>query len=58
MPELAAFGPRMPMLGAEQVLFFANDNVEPFERQVIEDPVLPRSGWRKLPPILQAAEPW
>jgi arginase len=25
------------MLRAEQVLFFANDNVEPFERQVIED---------------------
>jgi arginase len=37
LPELAAFGPRVPMLQAEQVLFFANDNVEPFERQIIED---------------------
>jgi arginase len=36
MAELAALGPRMPMLRPEQVLFFANDNVEPFERQVIE----------------------
>ena len=36
VPELAAVGPRVPMLRAEQVLFFANDNVEPFERQVIE----------------------
>ena len=34
--ELAALGPRDPMLRPEQVLFFANDNVEPFERQVIE----------------------
>lgn len=25
------------MLRPEQVLFFANDNVEPFERQIIED---------------------
>jgi arginase len=37
VPELASFGPRVPMLGAEQVLFFAHDNVEPFERQIIED---------------------
>jgi arginase len=37
LPELAALGPRVPMLRAEQVLFFANDNVEPFERQIIED---------------------
>jgi arginase len=37
VPELAAFGPRVPMLRAEQVLFFANDNVEPFERQIIGD---------------------
>jgi arginase len=36
-PELAALGSRMPMLRPEQVLFFANDNVEPFERQVIEE---------------------
>ena len=37
VPELAALGPRVPMLRSEQVLFFANDNVEPFERQVIEE---------------------
>lgn len=37
VPELADLGPRMPMLGPEQVLFFANDNVEPFERQVIDE---------------------
>jgi arginase len=36
VPKLAALGPRMPMLRPEQVLFFANDNVEPFERQLIE----------------------
>ena len=36
VPELAAVGPRVPMLRPEQVLFFANDNVGPFERQVIE----------------------
>jgi len=36
-PELAALGPRMPMLHPEQVLFYANDNLEPFERQVIEE---------------------
>lgn len=36
VPELAALGPRVPMLRSEQVLFFANDNVEPFERRVIE----------------------
>jgi arginase len=37
MPELADLGSRVPMLRAEQVLFFASDNVEPFERQIIED---------------------
>ena len=37
VPELAKLGPRVPMLRPEQILFFANDNVEPFERQVIED---------------------
>lgn len=37
VPELAALGPRAPMLRPEQVLFFAHDNVEPFERQLIED---------------------
>jgi arginase len=34
--ELATLGPRAPMLRPEQVLFFANDNVEPFERQLID----------------------
>jgi arginase len=37
VPDLAALGPRMPMLHPDQVLFFANDNVEPFERQVIDE---------------------
>ena len=37
VPELAGLGPRVPMLRAEQVLFFANDNMEPFERQIIEN---------------------
>jgi arginase len=37
VPELAAFGPRVPMLRPEQVLFFANDNMEPSERQIIEE---------------------
>lgn len=36
-PDLAALRPRMPMLHPDQVLFFANDNVEPFERQVIDE---------------------
>jgi arginase len=37
LPELATLGPRVPMLRPEQVLFFANDNIEPFERQVIDE---------------------
>jgi arginase len=37
VPELAGLGPRVPMLRPEQVLFFANDNVEPSERRLIED---------------------
>jgi arginase len=37
VPELAALGPRVPMLRPDQVLFFATDNVEPFERQVIQE---------------------
>jgi arginase len=37
VPELAALGPRVPMLRPEQVLFFADDNVEPFERRIIEE---------------------
>jgi arginase len=35
-PELVALGPRVPLLTGEQVLFFANDNVEPFEQQLIK----------------------
>jgi len=35
--ELAGLGPRKPMLTPEQVLFFANDNSKPFEREIIED---------------------
>ena len=37
VPEIAGLGPRVPMLHPEQVLFFANDNIEPFERQLIDD---------------------
>jgi len=37
VPELVALGPRAPMLGPEQVLLFATDNVEPFERRVIDE---------------------
>lgn len=36
VPELVRLGSRVPMLQPQQVHFFANDNVEPFERQVIE----------------------
>lgn len=36
VPELAALGPPVPMLRPDQVLYFANDNVEPFERAVID----------------------
>jgi arginase len=36
-PQLAGLGPRLPLLRPEQVLFFANDNVEPFERRIIEE---------------------
>jgi arginase len=37
VPELARLASRTPMLRPEQVLFFGNDNVEPFERQLIEE---------------------
>ena len=37
VPDLAALGPKTPMLGADQVLYFANDNSLPFERAVIEE---------------------
>jgi arginase len=36
LPELAGLGPRVPMLNPEQLLLFGNDNVEAFERQVID----------------------
>jgi arginase len=36
VPELVALGPRVPLLTGEQVLFLGNDNVEPFERQLIK----------------------
>ena len=35
-PELTRLGPRAPMLRPDQVHFFANDNVKPFEREVID----------------------
>jgi arginase len=34
--ELTGLGPRAPMLRPDQVLFFANDNVKPFERRIID----------------------
>jgi arginase len=37
VPALANLGPRVPMLRPEQILFFGNDNSEPFERQLMED---------------------
>jgi arginase len=37
VPELSTLGPCVPMLRPGQVLFFANDNVEPFERQVVDE---------------------
>lgn len=37
VPALTAVGPRVPMLRPEQVLFFATDNIEPFERRVIDE---------------------
>jgi arginase len=36
LPELRSLGRSVPMLRPDQVLFFANDNVEPFERQLID----------------------
>lgn len=37
VPGLVGFGPRVPMLRPDQVLFFADDNSKPFERKIIED---------------------
>jgi arginase len=36
VPELVAIGPWVPLLSGSQVLFFGSDNVEPFERRLIE----------------------
>jgi arginase len=37
LEELVSIGPRAPLLRPEQVHYFACDNVEPFERQLIRD---------------------
>lgn len=37
LPELASLGSQQPLLRPEQVMFFAHDNVEPFERQIIAE---------------------
>jgi arginase len=36
LPELARIGPRVPLLRGEQILFFADDNSKPFEREIIQ----------------------
>jgi arginase len=35
--KLCGIGPCIPLLQADQLLFFGNDNVEPCERKLIED---------------------
>src|SRR5687768_904028 len=37
LPELTGLRPHVPMLRPEQILFFANENSQPFERQIIEE---------------------
>lgn len=37
LEELVALGPRAPLLRPDQLLYFAIDNVEPFERQLIRE---------------------
>jgi arginase len=37
VPELVQLGSRIPLLHPHQILFFGNDNVEPFERRIIEE---------------------
>jgi arginase len=37
VPQLVKLGPRAPLLGPEQILFFANDNIKPFEREIIQE---------------------
>jgi arginase len=36
LTELTSLGPCTPMLRADQVLYFSTDNVEPFERDIID----------------------
>jgi arginase len=36
VPKLCRLGPRTPMLRPEQILFFAHENVMPFEREIID----------------------
>ena len=35
VPELAKFGPRIPLLNDGDILFFADENSTPFEREII-----------------------
>jgi arginase len=37
IPALTRVGPRLPLLKPEQILFFANNNSKPFERQIIAE---------------------
>jgi arginase len=37
LEDLVALGPRTPLLRPDQLLYFAIDNVEPFERQLIRE---------------------
>jgi arginase len=44
LPELASIGSRMPLLRPDQLLYFAIENVEAFEREVID-----RLGIQQIP---------
>lgn len=37
VPALTKLGTRLPMLNPDQLLFFAHDNVKPFEQNIIDD---------------------
>jgi arginase len=37
LPTLANLGPRSPLLQPHELLYFAHDNVEPFERRILEN---------------------
>jgi arginase len=52
VPALVNVGPRTPMLRPDQILFFANDNSEPFERRIIEE-----RGIAEVPLADVAADP-